>query len=270
MKVIRTLALVAITAGLLAEAARAIDSKVSGELDIPLLSAYVWRGQVLNDRPVVQPSLTISQYGFSLNTWANFNAGGSYNSYGDGNQKDFSQVNLTASYANKVGPECCPIAIGGGLIQYLFPNQTQILSTNGMGRAGPGTRELYLALGLPDVILAPKLQLNYDIDAVNGLYANLSVSQTLELLKDRVSLTGSAALGAGSKKNNDSYYGENKNALVDMMVGLALPITLITDLRINPAVQYIFLPDSTMRDAADTVYGHKDRVVGSLTLSYVF
>jgi hypothetical protein len=139
-----------------------------------------------------------------------------------------------------------------------------------MGRAGPGTRELYIAAGLPDIILAPKLQLNYDIDAVNGLYANLSVSQTLDLLKDRVAITGSAALGAGSKKNNDSYYGKNENALVDVVLGLALPLTLTTDLRINPAVQYIFLPDSSIRDGAETAYGHKDRVVGSLTLSYIF
>ena len=32
----------------------------------------------------------------------------------------------------------------------------------------------------------------------------------------------------------------------------------------------IALPDSTIRDDADTLYGHKDRFVGSLTAVYAF
>ena len=36
-------------------------------LEVALASAYVWRGQVINNDPVIQPQITLSQYGFSAN-----------------------------------------------------------------------------------------------------------------------------------------------------------------------------------------------------------
>ena len=246
------------------------DAKVTGELDLPVLSSYVWRGQVLNDQAVLQPSLTVSKYGFSLNTWANYNLNGSYNSYAKDDQNDFSEVDLTASYATTVGPTNFPVAVSGGVIQYLFPNQTLPLGTNGLGKAYPGTHEVYASVGLPNLPLDPTLQVNYDFDSANGFYANFSISQSFEVVKDKASLVASASLGAGSSSYNNYYFGQDKNALNDGIVGLALPITLPAGWTLKPAVQYVFLPDSAIRNAAETIYGHKDRFVGSLTLSYGF
>ena len=44
-------------------------------LEVGLASAYVDRGQVINDNPVFQPQLTLSQYNYSLNLWANYDFG---------------------------------------------------------------------------------------------------------------------------------------------------------------------------------------------------
>ena len=55
MRTIHILALAAVITGLLAGAARAGDAKVTGALDLPVLSGYAWRGQVLNTEAVVQP-----------------------------------------------------------------------------------------------------------------------------------------------------------------------------------------------------------------------
>ena len=250
--------------------ARAEDAKVSGEVNLPVLSSYVWRGQTLNDKSVFQPNLTVSQYGFSLKAWANYNLDGSYGCYKNDDRNEFSQVVLAAAYATQVGPDSCPVSVGGGVIQYLFPYQTQALSSNGLGRAAPGTREVYAAVGLPKVLLAPTLQVNYDFDAADGFYANLGISQRFELAKDQVALVASASLGAGSEKYNDLYFGKSRNALNDGLVGLALPIALSKSVTLTPAVQYMFLPDSTIRDAADATYGHQDRFVGSLNLNYAF
>ena len=59
-------------ASIAAEATTDEASTLSASIDLPILSAYVWRGQVLNDEGVVQPSATISKGGFSLNYWQNF------------------------------------------------------------------------------------------------------------------------------------------------------------------------------------------------------
>jgi len=262
---------IALTALAVTGLAIAEEAKVTGELDLPVLSSYVWRGQVLNDEPVLQPSLTVSKYGFSLNTWANYNLGGGYyNSYAKDNQNDFSEVDLTASYATTVGPTNFPVSVGGGFIQYVFPNQTLPLGTNGLGKAYPGTHEVYASVGLPSLPLAPTLQVNYDFDAADGFYANLAISQSFEIVKDKASLVASASLGAGSAEYNSYYFGASKTALNDGIIGLALPVTLPAGWTLKPAVQYVCLPDSTIRADADALYGHKDRFVGSVTLSYGF
>ena len=213
------------------------EAKVTGVVDLPVLSSYVWRGLVLNDKAVVQPNLTVSKYGFSLNTWANYNLNGYYGSYGKDNQNEFSQVNLAASYATRVGPTNFPTSVSGGFIQYLFPNQTQMLGTNGLGRAAPGTHEVYGSVGLPNLPLAPTLQVNYDFDAVDGFYANLGISQGFEIVKDTASLVASASLGAGNSGYNSSYYGKSLNSLNDFLIGLVLPITIPGGVIIKPGIQ---------------------------------
>jgi len=269
---LRTFALAGAAVLTVAGLARAEDAKVTGELDLPVLSAYVWRGQVVNDKPVLEPSLTVSKNGFSLNTWANFNLNNSYASYAQDNKKEFSEVDLTASYATTVGSTNSPIALGGGFVQYLFPNQTLTSGTgsNAVSKAYPGTHEVYASIGLPSVFLAPTLQVNYDFDSANGAYANFGISQGFELVKDKASLVASASIGAATSKYNEYYFGTKKNAFNDAVVGLALPITLPGGWSIKPMLQYVFLPDSTIRDDADTLYGHKDRFVGSLTAVYAF
>ncbi len=237
---------------------------VAVALDVPVLSAYLWRGQALDDKIVVEPSLTVSKYGLSLNAWANYNADGSYN--GDNSHK-FSEVDLSATYTREVGP----VSLGGGVVQYLFPNQTLIVADESgpTGEAYPSTYEVFISAGLPGIPLAPTLTVYRDLDAIKGFYGVLAVSQSFGLC-EKAALVASASLGAGNNKYNAGYFGENKSAFNDLNVGLALPIALLPSLTIKPAAVYTCLPDSSIRDAADDVYGHKELLVGSVTVSYTF
>ena len=47
------------------------DRKITYGAETDFNSAYVWRGIVLNNRPVMQPSLWISAYGTTLTAWSN-------------------------------------------------------------------------------------------------------------------------------------------------------------------------------------------------------
>ena len=237
---------------------------LTAELDMSYLSAYVWRGQVYNDKGVVQPSLTVSKNGFSLNAWANYNAAGSYN--GDDNRK-FSEVDLTASYSHSVGPA----SLGVGVIQYLFPNQT-VTTTVGpttTSKAAPGTYEGYVTAGLPNIPLAPTLTVYHDMDQANGYYGTLGISQTFTICTQASAIV-SASLGAADSEDNKFYFGKDTEALNDADIGLAVPITVANNLTVKPGVTYSFFPDSGIADAAGAIYGHKERVVGSVTVSYTF
>ena len=67
-----------------------------------------------------------------------------------------------------------------------------------------------------------------------------------------------------------SYFGVEDAALNDLTVGLALPVKVLENLTVKPAVSYVYLPDADIRDAAEAVYGEDDAVVGSVTASYAF
>ena len=245
-------------AGLLTWAGTAVaESEVGVGLDVAALSSYVWRGQTLNDKMVVQPSLTASKAGFAINTWANYNVDGAY----DG---DFSEVDLTASYSQAVGP----VALGAGLVQYTFPNQTLAVE-DGEDVAYPGTVEVYASAGLPDVPLAPTLTVYRDVDEIDGTYGMVAVGHSFELA-EKVSLSLSASLGAADADYNAGYFGVDDAALNDLTVGAALPFAVLENLTVKPAISYVYLPDSDVRDAAEALYGEDDAVVGSLTLSCAF
>lgn len=47
------------------------SSSVEASLDVPVLSAYVWRGQVIGEDAVLQPQFTISKNGFSISVNSN-------------------------------------------------------------------------------------------------------------------------------------------------------------------------------------------------------
>ncbi len=233
------------------------ESDVGVALDVPVLSSYVWRGQTLNDEMAVQPSLTASAAGFAINTWANCNVDGAYGG-------EFSEVDLTASYSQTVGP----VALGAGVVQYTFPNQTMAVE-DGEDVAYPGTVEVYVSAGLPDVALAPTLTVYRDVDEIDGTYGTLGAGQAFELT-EKISLAVSASLGAGDADYNAGYFGVDDAALNDLVLGAALPISVLENLSVKPAISYVCLPDSDIRDAAEAVYGEDDAVVGSLMVSCAF
>jgi len=83
----------------------------SSELDI--VSKYVWRGvpQSPAANEAYQPSVTLSEYGFTANTWLNYSV--------DRPQRDkFSEFDLTLSYEWKLND----LSVSPGFALYTFPD----------------------------------------------------------------------------------------------------------------------------------------------------
>ncbi len=245
-----------LAAGALAEEASPLEAGV----DLEFFSAYVWRGQVLSDRAVFQPGLTVSKWGFSVNAWSSMNLDGTDS---DG---EFTEMDWTVSYAHAVGL----LELEVGFAEYTFPNTTDFVVVDDIetGVALGGTREVFLAAGL-DVLLSPTLTIVRDIDAVDGFYGSLSIGHSFELT-ERIGLELSASLGAGDKDYNDAYFGYDKSALNDLVVGVSLPIAVTEFLSITPSAGYMVLPDSSLADAGKDAYGKKEIVFGGVGLSVSF
>ncbi len=240
--------------------AEGIESEVA--VDVPLLSAYVWRGQVLNEDAVLQPGLTGSIGGFSVNAWSSMNLDGTDTDW------EFTEMDWTLSYGQAVGP----VELGAGIVQYTFPNSTLTdVAEDGTETvsAFPATVEVFASVGVPDVILGPALTVYYDVDAIEGLYAVVSAGHSFELT-DKVALDLSASLGFGDKDYNTGYFGHDEAALNDLLLGASLPIAITENVSLTPSISYMMLPDSDLGDAAEAAYGEKDSVYGGVTLSCAF
>lgn len=236
--------------GSLAALAEEAAPVATASTDLSLLSAYVWRGQVVNKEAVFQPSFTMGKNGFAINTWGNANLTDAVTE----DAPEFSELDLTVSYSKSIGD----VALSGGYIEYTFPNTV-----------AKGTRELFASVGYNGLPIVPTLSVNYDIDEADGAYGNFALAYN-KTLGSMATLGLSASIGAATAEYNSFYFGVDKNAVNDVNAGASLALAVTKSLTITPSVQYTALPDSKIKDGAAGLYKETDIVVGAVKCTYVF
>jgi hypothetical protein len=235
------------------------ENPLEASVDLAVFSAYVWRGQVLTEDVVAQPSLTVSKYGFTLNWWGNFN----FDDDATGDEYEFSEHDISISYGTT-----CPLTgadLSLGIVNYDFPN---VLVDDGAGNNSlvMDTVEAQLIIAFSEVLLAPTLLVAYDFKEGDGFYFNFGLSHSLELA-EKVSLGLSASIGFADSDYNTYYFGVDDSAFNDANIGVELPIALTENLTITPSLTYTFLVDSDIEDAAEGLYLDKDQLWGGVTAS---
>ncbi len=225
------------------------EPQLSASFDMPVLTSYVWRGQVLNDEGVLQPSLTLDKGGLSLNVWTNYDLTDSNET-----EREFSEVDLTASYTATLET----VEVTGGIVEYMFPN-SDVSSTS----------ELFASVSIPDLVVVPALSLYYDFGEAQGFYGSAGLSYEQEL-QESLTFGTVGSLGYGTSNYNSFYFGESEGAFNDVNVSAYLAVGLTDKLALTPAIQYVYLVDSDVRDNADEIYGHEDMWIGSLKLTFSF
>ena len=226
---------------------------------LDLYSAYVWRGEVINDRPVWQPGATASyatgNYGtLSANVWGNFDMTdrNSHTKFGGVNELDY-----TASYAIDVGP----VSLSVGHIWYTFP------SISGSAY-GTSTREVYVTAQYNNDIVNPFVKAYYDYDLVEGTYVNFGVNKTVKV-NDRLSVGSEVSLGVGDGNVMSAYYGTGENAgLADFNAALFATYSITDHITVGPRLAWMSLVDQGARDA--DVYNNKDILWGGVNLAASF
>jgi hypothetical protein len=239
-----------------AEQAPALTASVA----VPILSAYVWRGIIVTDKLVAQPNVTISKFGFSFNTWTNYNF---TDAYSEETKDEFSEVDLTLSYSRAIGK----VTVGAIYAEYLYPHQA-FIGEDGIAAAVHGTREVQLSAGIPGIHLAPSLTFVRDVDEVDGFYASIALSQNLTLT-DKIAPVIGFSTGVGDKDYNAVYFGTNKAKLIDGNASVNLPFTLTDSVSLTAQIQYTWLWDSDIRNQAGALYKDDSALWGGVTLNYI-
>ena len=231
------------------------ESPFEASADITAVSHYVWRGIVVMDTIVLQPSITLGKSGFSINVWNNFDltdrVTGRY---------EFSETDLTLAYQLPFED----VDISFGAVQYLYSNQPDAKET----------RELFATAGLPIDLaglpgfsIEPSIALYYDIEDVKGLYGSAALAVSYEFMSN-LSASLAYSMGAGSKDFNDYYFSilpdsetedlgggldNKKTSLVDGNLVAVVDIGITDKLTLTPAMGYPWLWDSDLRAGAESL-----------------
>jgi uncharacterized protein (TIGR02001 family) len=227
-------------------------SDVSVSADVALYSAYVWRGVIINDNMVAQPSVTAAKGPFSLNVWGNWNAITRY----DGD--DDTEVDYTAAYTLPLNTDVVTMDVG--MIYYTYP---------GSGAGAKSTEEVFLKSTFNNILLTPVATVYYDIDQVNGWYGNLALSHGVEIC-DALSAEIGGSIGYGTRSYNQVVWGEDtgSGAVNDYNVYVSTDYALTEDLSLGALLQYTRLDGGVGNDVAGVQ--NNDILWGGVTLSYKF
>lgn len=245
------------------------EEKVTGSVALGAYSRYIFRGYELSSGSVVlQPSITVSYKGFSINYWGNIDTKekATQNFIPDRpGKKSFNESDLTLSYTHSFGP----LSLTGGYIYYGTKYADE-------------TEELFLSASY-DIISKPTITIYRDITAYPSTYFNLSFSHSFEIFKD-ITLDLAASFGylMGSsnywrtyESSTGDYTGKKYNTLHDGKVQVGVTIPLMKNLTIQPVVQYWFPLSSKAKRIVDgnpyNPNGHLDDTwVGGINITFSF
>lgn len=212
--------------------------KISINTSLALFSKYVWRGQLLNDDAVLQPSVGLGYEGLTASIWGNVDM----TDYHD-NEWEFTEYDWTLGYANTM-PGIDWLSYSVGAIYYYFPSVPN----------DADTVEIYAGLGLPTMPLTPTVTMYRDVDEADGTYVAFSLSHSIEKIFELASdmpvgMTMGASIGWGSESYNKYYWSGLDDAdLNDLTLTAGFPVTIL-GWTCTPSVNYVTLLSSDVRKA---------------------
>lgn len=184
---------------------------------------------------------------FRARTWGNLDLQNDVGDawFGDGNGGKLTEVDLSASYLRSWGA----FDLAFGATSYVLPDGAFFPN----GPRGT-TTEMFASVGHDIAGFYPMLVVHYDVDEVDGFYANTGVSRGFDL-GEKLSLAGEVALGYSNDDHSLWAYGIEEAGLADLR-GTATATylaTLNTSVVLQLAASTIL--DSTIQDWFDDVLG---------------
>lgn len=224
--------------------------KIEVNASFDFCTDYVWRGLVINDDPVFQPSVTVTKAtgqtgSFAFNIWGNYDFTDAY-----GTKNKFSEIDLTASYSFSSGS----LGLETGIIHYTFPNTDYRATT-----------EIYINAGykLKAFPLVFSLGFYYDFDEIDGFYLSGKIASQVPLIS-RLSLEIALSGGYGDAHYNRGYFNVSNPSFVDILLSADLTYKMTDSVSFAAGGQYISLLDNTLKEAVSR--SERTHLIGCLSV----
>jgi hypothetical protein len=212
----------------------ASERKITFGAETDFNSRYIWRGMTLSDKPVLQPSVWISGFGFVFTAWRNFNL-----------TQSSENIHLQATNLNLIySRDWKKLRVEPALDVYL--NRPLEDSYN------PGTMEASVKLSYA---VGPLRAFNiqaFDVRAYPGAYfgeAGLSYERDLT---EGIVPAFSLQAGWASSKFNDAYIGFDKRAFNFVGAGCSLTYYLKHGLYFRPHLEFSNIVHRELREYVDS------------------
>jgi len=224
------------------------------EVGADLFSHYVWRGLILTDEPVLQPSLTLSTCGFSFNVWGSVDMTDINEDLGPDYR--LQELDYTASYGF-TATEGLDVEVG--VIQYTFP-----------GTEYKSTREVYGSLALSAVpYVTPSITAYYDFDQADGWYVSAALDSSFALT-EKLGLDLGASLGFCDDSYSDFYYWGADGGLSDLNFSAGLSYQVNDMFSVGVSAGYMVLVGNDVKDAAEANGADTSQFFMGLSASFAF
>lgn len=215
------------------------EEKIKFGLSTDYYGKYIWRGQNVDDKSVLQPAVSASAYGFTGSIWGNIDLTNKSQTAPD-NAWEFSEFDYTLDYSAAV-PDVNWLNFSVGTIHYRFPNTIF-----------KPTTEIYGSLSL-NAPLSPSFKWFRDVDEIDGSYFQFGVGHTIEKIyavneKCYCGLQLGASLGWGNAAYDKGYFGVDSSQSNDLTLTMGLPFCMDT-WTIRPSVNYSTMLSDSIREA---------------------
>lgn len=246
------------------EVPMASANEAEATAEIALMSAYVWRGMVMNEGVVLQPQFTIAQYGVSFNVWANYDFSRNY----IGVKNDISEIDLSLAYTLPL--DLNDVSFDIGLISYQFP------ANGSNGTNSKSTAELFAAahwLTFRDYVI-PSATLFGDVKEADGIYVLLDIVAPIEISEYLYAEVG-ASTGYGNTRYNNYYYDpadvqDMGKGFSDYNIWGTISYELLDNLTASLNLTYTGLYGGAIKNAAKQTYEAGEQFWGGVNISYDF
>lgn len=203
----------------------AVTATAYAQLEVDVVSAYVFRGETFSDEVNVQPGFGTTAFDgmVSVGTWGSF----------DTDESEFIEIDYFFGIDIPLG-EDSPVSLEIGYTEYTYP-----------GFEDPADREPYLTLGFGDASLLIAYGIDGGID--KNLYLELGYEYSMELVEN-VSLDLAAALGY-----LDPDEGEDGFSHLTLTAGTAIAIPE-SDYSVSLGLAYVVETDDDVREVDEDLF----------------
>lgn len=220
----------AAAAACLLAAPRASAQEWTWSLSSEAASQYVWRGTVLDDGPVVQPSLRVERGGLSLSAWGSVSL----------RTSELREVDLDAGWSRTWGRA----TFGGNAALYALAHEPVTLEVQALASFDAPVRVGLLAARSP---------------RGGGTYASLTLSRELDV-PGRATLELAGSVGWASRHYASKTLGAEHATSADMGLSVTVSVPLGESVVLSPFVRWSrFMPG----DARDVLGDPQEIVAGA-------